>query len=107
MGKLGGIILLSALAVSGCSAPAAPVEPAASVESNHLIDVKSELKVMHDAPDATIEHMAVSVCNLYTSGKNATEVTELVIAASKTLDIGDDGIKVARAAVANKCPQFG
>ena len=62
---------------------------------------------MDDATDATIQAMANSICRLYASGKSEAEVTVLVIAASAQVQIGDDGLKVARAAVKEQCPEFG
>jgi PBP1b-binding outer membrane lipoprotein LpoB len=106
MGKIGGLVLIAALALTGCSAAPESTAPAAEPVVS-VTTVKSDLVVMRDATDATIQAMANSICKLYASGKSDAEVTALVIAASANVQIGDDGLKVARAAVKTQCPEFG
>jgi 2-phospho-L-lactate transferase/gluconeogenesis factor (CofD/UPF0052 family) len=106
MGKIGGMLLAVLFAATACSAPAAAVEEAPEPVAN-VTAVKGQLVAMSDATDATIQAMMDSVCRMYASGKSEAEVTALVIAASAATQIGNDGLKVARAAVKHQCPEFG
>ena len=105
MGKVGGLALVAVMALTGCAASPEPT-PAIRQNAVSVVTVKSELKEMNTATDATIQAMADSICRMYASGKSEAEVTALVIAASAMVQIGDDGLKVARAAVKHQCPEY-
>lgn len=104
MGKIGGILAAALIATTACTAPASAVEKAPQ-PAREVTEIRSELTTLHDASDATIHAMTDSICKLYASGKSEVEVTALVIAASAALQIGDDGLKVAREATRTQCPQ--
>ena len=106
MGKVGGLALVAVMALTGC-AVSPESSPVIRQNAVSVVTVKSELKEMNTATDATIQAMADSICSMYARGKSEAEVTALVIAASAMVQIGDDGLKVARAAVKHQCPEFG
>jgi hypothetical protein len=79
MGKLGGIILLSALALTGCAAGSVPaahgpatVQPAELSESakvaNFVAKVQASGTAFADAPAADIAGMAKELCEHYAGG---------------------------------------
>lgn len=111
MGKTWGLLGVAALALAlgGCVSTAEPVAEVeqASLSEVFLSDIRPDLSVMHDATDETLLGMGESICNLYAEGKSEDEVKDLVRQASDLAAIRDDGIAVAKAAVAYICPERG
>jgi hypothetical protein len=80
MGKLGGIILLAALALSGCAAPPVAVEPASmsshrvttdqlhTPESEFIAAVKASESSYANLPASTLTGMGKEICEHYADG---------------------------------------
>ncbi|MET3349651.1 UNVERIFIED_ORG: hypothetical protein ABID57_001323 [Arthrobacter sp. UYEF1] len=110
MGKLGGIILLSALALSGCASAPAVIEPAsqvqqlpASVQSEMLSELRPLLKTLKSSDGELIQKAFIACGNLAFRDKDAYR--EAVLAQyPEDLSLGLDHLTVAAAGKQYLCP---
>lgn len=110
MGKLGGIILVSVLALTGCgAAPAVPeaeraavVQPAMSAQSQMLAELKPLLRVLK-VSDSELFREAFGACAILVfRGKDSYR--EGVLAEYEDLTLALDHLAVAAAAKKHLCP---
>jgi hypothetical protein len=109
MGKLGGIILVSVLALTGCaSAPPAPVEraaevrPAVSVQSGMIAELRPALKSLN-ASDSELMTEAYRAC-ITLLFRSKDSYRETALAQYQDMTLGLDHLTVAAAAKRYLCP---
>lgn len=108
MGKLGGIIFVSVLALTGCAAPTleaepvAAVQPAMSAQSDMLAELRPLLKTLK-ASDSDLAREAFGACaNLLFRDKDSYR--ESVMADYSDMTLALDHLTVAAAAKKHLCP---
>jgi hypothetical protein len=133
MGKLGGIILLSALALSGCAAPAAQTVPSSAPPTTaadqriapllaapapaesvapEFNDESAQSKYLAGVkkvwrgdipPDDVLLKVGGASCTLFSEGKNYNDIAAM--AGTSEVDV-DNGASAAIYAGRNLCTQF-
>ena len=114
MGKIGGLALLAALVLSGCTAPASELETAptetveqavaeASTPEDMLIELRPQLTSL-DRSDADLTSEALAACVAMLDGNKDSYREAVLKEYEADLTLGLDHLTVAAAAKKHLCP---
>jgi hypothetical protein len=102
MGKLGGLTLAALVAVVGCSASAAPVQPVTGVQSDMLAELRPLLTTLKASDSELISEAYVACANLAFRDKDSYRAA--VLSKYDDMALGLDHLTVAAAAKLYLCP---
>lgn len=98
MGKLGGLVLIAALSLTGCSAPASGAAPAGAGDvklGQFVADIRTSGTAYANMPAADIADMAKDLCQHYAGGFTTDDLRK---------SAGDKLAKAGEAARLTVCP---